>query len=605
MIGAIVVISARLTYVQALDPDNLADQARKERLRTITLTAARGNILDNDGQPLARTIKRYIVTASPEAVKSYRRIEVNEKGQRVRSDEKVGARGAAEDLAPVLGIPEDELYKKLSNLGDDPNQENQYVRLAKEVSPETWRKVEELRIPQVNREVLLRRNYPAGALAGNVIGFLSKDEDSTALAGLERAFDERLRGQDGKREFEAGGRGHRIWTAFQKETKPVPGRDVQTTLDRDIQWYAQDIARSTVLAAEAEWGTIIVQDPKTFNVLAMAEYPVVDPTKVAATDPKDRGNRCVSAVFEPGSTTKIITAAMALEEGNATPETQFVVPYKYRTANNREIRDSSFHKPLNRTTTGIIAESSNTGTVMLAEKSSLQTRFDYLKKFGVNEPTGLGLPGESKGILRHYDKWDGHTQHAVTFGQGYATNPMQVTAMYSMIANNGLKLPSTIVTNPAPGHTDSTATTAGVGSLTGTLTKSNSPSKTVEHKPQGEQIVSVQTAQSVQKMLESVVAEGTGENARIPGYRVAGKTGTAQIIRKGQEKIEYTSSFIGFAPANDPQVVVSVIVHKPQNGHYGGTVAAPAFRQVMTYALGSLRVPPSLEEPDLYPIDWK
>lgn len=559
-----------LFRIQAIDPTGLADQARKGRTATSVLVAERGAILDSSGAPLATTVERYTVSGSPDAVRYY-----------TRDGDEVGADGAAEDLAPLLGVAESELRKRLSDLGDNPDKPKQYTVLAKEITPEVWREVKALKIPGIHREVTLRRNYPSGALAGNVIGFLGTGDNSPAMAGLERVFDETLRGVDGEAQYERGAQGQQIPTAFKAERKSQPGKDIHTTLHRDIQWYAQDQIKQAVTEFEAEWGTIVVQNPKTGALLALAEYPTVDPNDPSGSDAEDRGSRALSNVIEPGSTAKVITAAMALEEGVTDPTGQFTIPYKYTTSNGQRFKDAHKHKDQKLTFAGVMADSSNTGTVMVAEQVDKQTRYDYLTRFGFGQPTGLGFPGESKGILAHPDDWDGRQQYAVMFGQGVSVNALQATSVFSTIANDGVRAPTHWVV-----HDDDTK-----GAVNDSATEST-------------QVVSADTAQAVRRMLESVVVEGTGTAAAIEGYRVAGKTGTAQVL-EGGSTVGYTSSFIGMAPADNPELVVSVIVQKPTTAHYGGTVAGPAFRSVMQYALHTLRVPPSTDDPDLYPVTWE
>lgn len=581
------VMSGRLIQVQALDPDNLADQARSGRIQTATLAAPRGAILDAQGKPLATTVERYTITASPKVLKEFDRKVVNPDTGEIETVVQ-GPREAARDLAPVLGVPEEELFKKISDLGSRPGVESQYTVLAKEVAPDVWHKVKDLGIPVINREYVTRRNYPGGALAGNVIGFLGKDPQSTARAGLEREFDNYLRGKDGEEQYERGRYGQRIPTAFSRTNPPIPGRDIHTTLRSDVQWYAQEVVKDTVQEFDAEWGAIIVQDPKTFDILALAEFPTVDPNKPGASKPEDMGSRALRNVYEPGSTAKAITAAMAIEEGLVEPTTKMKIPYKYTTANGRTIKDSHSHALQKRTFAGVVAESSNTGTVMIGQKASKETRYEYLTKFGFGQPTGLNFPGETKGILAHYDDWDGHQKYAVLFGQGVATNVLQATQVMTIIASGGVAMTPRLVKGVSP--------QAGSGST-----------EDIEEfvQPEPNRVVSEDTARKVATMLEGVVVQGTGDNAALEGYRVAGKTGTSQVAGPRGYDGTYTASFIGFAPADRPAAVVSVVIQRPKNAHYGGTVAAPAFNKVMGYTLSTMKVAPTGSPQMLYPISWE
>jgi cell division protein FtsI (penicillin-binding protein 3) len=308
----------------------------------------------------------------------------------------------------------------------------------------------------------------------------------------------------------------------------------------------------------------------------------VDPNSPGSVAADMRGSRALSEVFEPGSTAKVITMAAALEEGAVEPGTRFSVPDRYSTPNGQSFRDSHGHPVEPLTTAGILAESSNTGTVMVGERLDRQTRHEYLTRFGLGEPTGLDFPGETRGILAGPDEWDGRQQYTVLFGQGVSVNALQSAQVFATIANDGVRM--------APQLIDAETDASGQW-------QSRPPST-------GTPVVSPQTAQEVRTMLESAVTEGTGLNAAIPGYRVAGKTGTAQAPAPGGGYSGYTSSFIGMAPAEDPKIVVAVTVQRPQNGYYGGTAAAPVFRDVMSFALQELAIPPSGEPPTLYPLNY-
>lgn len=565
--------TGRLVQLQGLDASALAADALGTRLRTVPLPAQRGDITDAEGVVLATTVERRTITVDQVVVPGYTK-EVD--GER----RKVGVDGAAADLAPLLGLDVEQVRTALGGDVTDPDDLRRYVVLAKKVTPQLWRQVQALGVPGVRGELTSERVYPAGPVAGNLIGFISGD--GKALAGLEMTRDGVLAGEDGMRRYERGRQGQMIPTGERAEVEPVPGSDVVLTIDRDLQWYAQQKIAETVAASGAEWGTVTVQDPETGEVLALAESPSVDPNDPGASAPEDRGNRALSDVIEPGSTAKVITAAAAVEEGVVSPTSRFEVPDRYTTSNGQTFKDSHDHGVEQLTFAGILGKSSNTGTVMVGEKLSRQTRYEYLTKFGLGQPSGLGFPGETRGILAPPDQWDGRQQYTVLFGQGVSVNALQSAQVFSAIANDGVRVDPTLV--------------KGTTSPDGTFTAQEAPEST--------RVVSEQTARAVRTMLEGAVAEGTGGNAQIPGYRVAGKTGTAQAPGKGGYR-GYTGSFIGMAPAEDPKLVVSVTVQRPKNGYYGGTVAAPVFRDVMSYALQAYKIPPSGEKAQLYPLTYE
>jgi cell division protein FtsI (penicillin-binding protein 3) len=556
----------RLVQLQGLDASALAADALGNRLKESRLPAVRGDITDANGVALAHTVERRDVTVDQRLVPDY---EVEVGGERTV----VGVEGAVERLAPLLEMGEDEVRDALT--GDAP-----FAYVVKGITPEVWREVSALRIPGVLSRQESERLYPAGEVAGNLLGFISGD--GKPLAGLEMTRDDVLAGQDGLRRFESGGDGQMIPTGDRADVAPVPGDDVRLTLERDLQWYAQRAITAQVDASQAEWGQALVLEVETGRILALAESPTVDPNDPGAAPAQDRGTRALSEVIEPGSTAKVVTAAAVLEEGLVTPQTRFAVPDRYTTENGQSFKDSHDHPVENLTFAGVLAQSSNTGTVMAGEQMSRQTRHDYLSRFGFGQPTGLGFPGETRGILAQPDAWDGRQEYTVLFGQGVAVNALQSAQVFATIANDGVRMPPRLV--------------EGMTSPDGTWT----PEPTGE----GTEVVSVDTAQKVRTMLEAAVAEGTGGNAQIPGYRVAGKTGTAQAPSPNGGYSGYTGSFIGMAPADDPKFVVAVTVQRPANGYYGGTVAAPVFQDLMSYTLAARKVPPSGEPPSLFPLTY-
>ena len=561
------VFALRLVYVQGFEGSALADEALNRRLVTTVLPANRGQILDSKGVVLATSVERFNIIADQRAIAAWK--PTTAQGQVLAS----GPEGAAAKLAPVLGMSAPELGARL--LGD-----RVYAVVAKGVTAQVWQQIAALRIAGIAAEQTSERVYPAGNVAGNVIGFTGAE--GTGLAGIELTNEKVLTGEAGEWTYERGREGQQIPSGAGGETPAVPGSSVQLTIDRDLQWKAQEALDTQVRATGADWGVVVAMDAKTGAILSLADSGTVDPNAPGASKGVARGSRAVSNVFEPGSTAKVVTMAAALETGLATPTNRYTVPYAFTTANNQTFHDSHPHVDLKLTLAGVLAKSSNTGTVMIGQDIPQQVRYDYLSKFGFGTTTDLGLPGEAKGILRPADKWDGRTKYTVLFGQGLAVNAIQATQVFATLANGGVRLqphvikdyrdPNGIVTPP----------------------KLAAPTR----------VVSEKTAKQLLLMMESAVDEGTGTLAAIPGYRVAGKTGTAQASDGHGGMTGIVASFIGIAPADNPRIVVSVILSNPRSSIWGGDVAAPVFKDVASYGLQYLGVPPSAPAPPLFPVTW-
>lgn len=556
----LVVCAGRLVYVQALAGPALAAEALRGRTVTQVVPAERGEILDRSGVVLATSVERWNIVVNQKQLANWKK-----DGDSVAD--------AAELLAPLLGTSAAELGPKL--IGSST-----FVYLAKGVPPEAYEQIMELEIQGVWGERVSQRLYPAGTTAGNILGFVGTD--GYGLAGLEQVYDETLAGQDGSDTYERGENGQRIPTGNEEYVPPRPGRDVRLTIDRDLQYSAQSAIDAQVGATGAAWGVVQVMDVRTGEILALADSGSIDPN-----DPQGNAqpSRAASYTYEPGSTAKAISMAAILETGVADPLSQYVVPYQYATPNGEVFKDSHPHGDQPLTLTGILAESSNTGTVMVGQNIPPQVRLDYLHKFGFGQRTGVGLPGESPGlIVDEVADWDhdGRSPYAVLFGQAVGATTLQNTQVFATLANHGVRVQPHVV--------------AAVEDEDGQM-------KPVELAPPT-QVVSPETADTVVRMLESAVAEGTGSNAEVPGYRIAGKTGTAQAF-EGGGVVKTVASFIGIAPADDPRLVVNVVLYDPKSSIYGGTVAAPVFSQVMGHSLQHLGIPPSGTVPELFPTTWQ
>ncbi len=566
------VFAARLVQVQAIDAPELAAEALGQRLVTSQIDVQRADIVDRNGAVLATSIERVHIWVNQEKIADWKRVS---NGQTLAA----GPGDAARILAPILGMEEQQLEALLTG-------ERSFQYLARDISNDVWDLVSAERIAGLDFEPTSERIYPNGAVAGNVIGFVGGRDDVAGrwgIAGLEYAFEEALLGTPGSLTYERGGGNLVIPTGVREESPAVPGSTLVTTLDRDLQWLTQQRLARALTDTGAESGVIIVEDIRTGEIYALADSSSVDPRDAGASAAADRGSRAASSVFEPGSTGKIITMAALIEEGLATPTSRYIAPFEYATNNGQVFRDSHEHADWQLTLAGILVRSSNTGTVRAGQRLTLDQRYDYLSTFGLGDRTGVGLPGESGGILHDSGDWDGRTKFAVLFGQGVSVTALQTTQVYATIANGGVRVQPTVV--------------QGFEQADGTFV----PRDVADP----ERVISEDTAAQLMRMLESVVADGTGQLAQVDSYRVAGKTGTAQAAGPDGEMTSIVASFVGVAPADNPRIVVSVILFNPQSSVWGGDVAAPVFADVMTQALQALRVPPSVGDANPYPITWE
>ncbi|QAY71861.1 penicillin-binding protein 2 [Xylanimonas protaetiae] len=566
----VTIFVGRLVQVQVFEAPGLAAQARDGRMTTVNVPAHRGDITDRNGVVLATSVDRYTISADPWAIQKFRGGSRTDAAGSPVAD---GALGVAQLLAPVLGRDRAELAAQI-------NGDSRYVVLARNVEPDKQREISALRLAAVIRtELVSQRVYPQKTIAGPLLGFV--DADQVGQGGLERAFDDLLAGQAGSETFERSLDGVRIPGGQSMSTPAVPGGDVQLTIDSEVQWKAQSSLDDMVRRSGAAFGIALVVDLQTGEMLAIADSGSVDPNDRSNADVA-RGSRAVQDIFDPGSTAKVITMAAALETGAWAVDSQFTVPFRFTTPNGQSFRDSHDHPTWNLTLAGILARSSNTGTVQVAEKIPPQVQYDFMHKFGFGQPTGLNLPGESNGILHPVDRWDGRTRYAVTFGQGVSVNAVQALDVFSTVGNGGVNVPPVLVkgTRVPGGELVPTARAAGT------------------------RVISAETSTTLLHMMEEVTGEdGTAASAQIPGYRVAGKTGTAQIIMPGKATT-YMSSFVGVAPADAPRFAVGVFLKSPRTSIYGGVVAAPVFRDVMSFVLQKEGVPPSAPAPDPLPLTW-
>ncbi len=543
LLMVLTVFAGRLLDLQAVKGDALAAAAVGQRLRTVTLPAERGSITDVHGSALATTVEAVNITADQTLVKE--------------------PSAVAAQLAKLLKTDAAALTERLTGT-------RRFVYIAKGITPELWRQIKAARLSGIFSERTTVRTYPAAELAANVVGFV--DAAGKGKGGMELALQRLLKGTDGRSTYESGMAGNAIPSARDRQVDPVRGTDVRLTIDRDIQFVAQQEVAARVKYAKADSGNVVVLDTVTGAVVALATAPTFDPNKPAESVTANRYNRALSEVFEPGSTSKVMTMAAVVEEGAANLLTPITVPPTLRVGG-KTFHDHDSHPTLHLTLNGVLAKSSNIGTILAAQRIGPDKLYEYLKKFGIAEFTGLNFPAEARGLLAPPEKWSGTSFPTIAFGQGLAVNAVQAANVFATIANDGVRIsPSLVASYTKP---DGTVVRAAPGARS--------------------RVVSTATARTVRTMLESVVSDqGTAPMAAIPGYRVAGKTGTAQNVDPACGCYRgYVASFIGLAPADKPRLVVAVSLNNPRNGHYGGVLGAPVFTKVMSYALQAMRIPPT------------
>ena len=409
------VFAARLVDLQAVRGEALADAALSQRLRTLEIPAYRGSILDRTGQALAVTVEARDVTADQTLIEDPAALAV--------------------ELAPILEVPQDVLADRLTG-------EKRFMYVAKGVTPETWDRISSLRLPGIFSEETSQRTYPAGDLASHIVGFVQGD--GSGGAGIESAFNDILTGTPGQQTYERGPGGRVIPTQNQSSTAAVAGSDVQLTIDRDVQFVAQEALQGVVQRSGALSATAVVMDVRTGEILAMATAPDFDPNRFTQSTDDDRRNRAITDIFEPGSTGKVITAAAVINEGVVDPLTPIKVPGKLERAG-KKFNDYWEHGTLRLTMTGAFAKSSNIGMILAAEKMPKRQLARYMEKFGITQRTDLGLPGESAGLMLQPENWYGTTFPTMAFGQGYSVTAVQMTDVFATIANGGVRVKPSIV----------------------------------------------------------------------------------------------------------------------------------------------------------------
>ncbi|GAA3288665.1 peptidoglycan D,D-transpeptidase FtsI family protein [Arthrobacter citreus] len=564
------VLGVRLFQVQAVDPEGMAEAAVAKRLTTQVVPPLRGSILDSEGNYLARSVERFDIVVDQTLSHDYAEEEEFPRRNAEGTLEDISFDKAFAELSGILGQDPETL--RSSVLGDKT-----FNFVAKTVTPEIKDKVLAVKFPGIYADRTTLRTYPSGSVAGSIVGFLGTDGPQE---GLELTQDDILAGEAGSKTYEIGGDGIRIPYATNEDSPVVDGESVKLSIDQDLQWFAMQTIASQVEEYNADWGNVVVVEVKTGRIIAMAESTTVDPNNPGLTPAESRQPLSVTVPFEPGSTTKVITMAAALEQGIIDPLSQFEIPPTY-TVDGQTFKDAFDHGTVHMTAAGILTKSMNTGTVMIGQQLTRQERYDWLRKFGIGEPLNVGLNGETTGILAEPDEWDTRQQYTVLFGQGLAQTALHTAMVYQTIANDGVRL--------APSIIDSYVAADGT--------------ETPAEKAEPTRVVSEQTASEVQHMLETVTAEGSGAGGRLEQYRVGSKTGTAEAPAANGGYDGYTLSYAGIAPMDDPQYVAVVTLQRPQ-GSLQVLDPGRTFKKVMEQVLTTRNVAPSTSEPELYPVEY-
>lgn len=552
---ALIVAAIQLFMIQIVRGEELAEQGRDVRTSASAVMAPRGTIVDADNNVLVDSQMVYHIAVNQKHILEYRHID--SKGVIVGR----GPAEAARLLAPILEMDEAELGGRM--VGEDP-----YVYLAKKIDAQRYREIRKLGIYGIEWEPIFERLHPAGSTAAQIVG--SVDADGKGNSGLELVYNEELTGTAGEESYEIGPTGEVIPGAKVISKAALPGATVHTTLHSDLQHSVQEAVDEAVTFHNAEWGAAVVLDVATSEVLVLADSGIEDPSVGPQT------SRAVQMVYEPGSVGKLLTFASALEHGIIGPETSFTMGDQYTTSSGQTFKDFSEHGQYERTATGILAQSFNTGTVMIGEQMSDADRYETMKLFGLGDVTGIELPGEATGLLTEPQTWDGRTRFTTMFGQGYALTAIQAATIAATIANDGVWQPPRIV--------------SGLTTADGVFHESKPPTPVQAIRPE--------VAQTLFTMMESVTTPehfGTGSIAAIDGYRISAKTGTSEIGTGGT-----VSNMVAALPSDDPQIAIAVVLYHPKVGTTSAESAAPLFKEVALNAIRALDIPPSSEEPRLY-----
>jgi cell division protein FtsI (penicillin-binding protein 3) len=548
-----IAIGVRLVQLQLSMHDALTERAQRQQQGAIETGYERGLLGDREGRPLARSVETESIFVAP--------------------DEIADVECTAQLLARGLSIDGSDLLKQLN---EARAANRRFIWIARRLDFERAEKISALHLEGVHVRREPKRFYPNGTLAAHVLGFVGLD--NAGLAGIEQFYNQKISGEAGKLFLETDSRG-KAYESFEVQSKP--GQDIVLTLDQMVQYRAEQALTAAVKNAHAKSGTAIVLDPRTGEILALANAPAFDPNNPGAATPEARANGALQNIYEPGSTFKIVAYSAAVEKGLVKPEDKIDCQMGSITIAGRVIHDH--HRFGLLTVAEALAQSSNIGAIKLGLRVGDTSMYDFIKRYGFGSRTGVELPGETAGLVRPVTRWQPSSIGSIAMGQEVGVTPLQMAAAYGAVANAGVRV--------APHLVREIRNAAGA-----TVYKAN---------PEQRRVISAETATQLKGMLEGVTLRGTAKKAQLDGYTAAGKTGTAQKIdpkTRTYSRTKFIGSFVGFAPVANPAVVIIVVIDEPAGGYHGGTVAAPVFREIAEQILPDLGIVPDTEvkaTPDL------
>jgi len=542
------IVVARLVHLQFSQHEMLADRAKQQQQNALETNAPRGELLDRQGKQLARSVNTVSLFLDPEGLDA------------------ASLECTASELSRNLGFNYPDLLK---DFRDAQAKNKRFVWIARRLEAEQAEKVTSLGLPGLHYELEPKRYYPNGQLAAHVLGYVGLD--GKGLGGVEQFYNSKISGEDGRLFLERDAKGD-AYESYEIASKP--GQTVVLTIDQTIQHYAEQALSGAIQRSRAKSGTVIVLDPKSGEILALANAPTFDPNNVAATKAETRSNWALQNIYEPGSTFKVVAFSAALEKNLVKPEDRIDCQMGAITVAGRVVHD---HHPFGSLTIAeALEKSSNVAAIKLGLRVGDATMYDYIRRFGFGSKTGIELPGETVGIVRKVERWQPSSIGSIAIGQEVGVTPVQMVAAFGALANNGVRIAPHLIRE--------------VRNAEGAVV--------YRAQPEQRRVVSQQTATALRGMLEGVTLTGTAKKAQLDGYSAAGKTGTAQKIdprTKAYSSTKFVGSFVGFAPLSDPRVVIIVVIDEPAGAYHGGDVAAPVFREVAELILPGLNVEPDIE----------
>src|SRR5215813_7478558 len=542
------VVSARLVYLQFSQYESLANRARQQQQNSIETSPQRGELLDRQERQLARSVQTVSLFLDPEGLDAAT-LDRN-----------------AQQLARSLNLKQTDLAKEFH---DAAAAKKRFIWIARRLDADVAGKITEQNLPGLQTQLEPKRYYPNGSLAAHVLGFVGLD--GKGLGGVEQFYNAKITGESGKLFVEKDANG-KPYESYEIASKP--GQTVVLTIDQTIQYQAEQALQTAVQRSHAKSGTVIVLDPRSGEILALANAPTFDPNRVSEAKPETRSNWALQNIYEPGSTFKVVAFSAALEKKLVKVDDHIDCQMGAITVAGRVVHD---HKPFGTLTIPeALAKSSNVAAIKLGLRVGDPTMYEYIRRYGFGSKTGIELPGETNGILRKVERWQPSSIGSIAIGQEVGVTPVQMVSAFGAIANDGMRI--------AP-HLIREVRDAG-GNVV------------YRAQPEQRRVISAETAIALRGMLEGVTLNGTAKKAQLDGYSAAGKTGTAQKIdpkTRAYSKTKYIGSFVGFAPVSNPQVVVIVVMDEPAGAYHGGDVAAPVFREIAEQILPELGVLPDIE----------